>query len=212
MLVERIMTSPCITFHVNDSIEDAIKLMHDKKIRHLPIVDDTQHLLGIISDREIKEVLPSLLKQDVEIDYDVPISKIMQQNVITCHPLDFVEDIAIDFYDSSIASIPVVQNDKVIGIVTSKDMLNTFIELTGVTRPGTTIQISIPDEAGIMHEVTEVFHRHKISIESILVFRDKEQAGKKIVTLRMLAMNPNIAIYDLEQKGFKVLNPFELGL
>ncbi|UBH21701.1 CBS and ACT domain-containing protein [Macrococcus armenti] len=212
MLVERIMTSPCITFHVNDSIEDAIKLMHDKKIRHLPIVDDAQHLLGIISDREIKEVLPSLLKQDVEIDYDVPISNIMQQNVITCHPLDFVEDIAIDFYDSSIASIPVVQNYKVIGIVTSKDMLNTFIELTGVTRPGTTIQISIPDEAGIMHEVTEVFHRHKISIESILVFRDKEQAGKKIVTLRMLAMNPNIAIYDLEQKGFKVLNPFELGL
>lgn len=212
MLVERIMTSPCTTFYVNDSIEDAIKLMNDKKIRHLPIVDDAKHLLGIVSDREIKEVLPSLLKQDVEIDLNVPICKIMQQNVITCHPLDFVEDIAIDFYDSSIASIPVVQNDKVIGIVTSKDMLNTFIELTGVTRPGTTIQISIPDEAGIMHEVTEVFHRHKISIESILVFRDKEQTGKKIVTLRMLAMNPNIAIYDLEQKGFKVLNPFELGL
>ncbi|MDJ1155426.1 CBS and ACT domain-containing protein [Macrococcus caseolyticus] len=212
MLVERIMTSPCITFNKEGSIAQAIALMNEKNIRHLPIVDDEQQLQGIISDREIKEVLPSLLKHDEAIDYNVPISQIMQKNVITCHPLDFVADIAVDFYDASIASIPVVQNEKVVGIVTSKNMLNTFIELTGATRPGTTIQISIPDEPGIMHAVTEVFHRHKISIESILVFRDKEHIGKKIVTLRMIAMNPNIAIFDLEKKGFTVLDPFESGL
>lgn len=103
MLVERIMTSPCITFNAEGSIAQAIALMNDKHIRHLPIVDDEQHLQGIISDREIKEVLPSLLKQDEAIDYNVPISQIMHKNVITCHPLDFVADIAVDFYDASIA-------------------------------------------------------------------------------------------------------------
>lgn len=62
MLVERIMTSPCITFNKEGSIAQAIALMNDKNIRHLPIVDDEQQLQGIISDREIKEVLPSLFR------------------------------------------------------------------------------------------------------------------------------------------------------
>ncbi|WP_414046053.1 CBS and ACT domain-containing protein [Macrococcus equi] len=209
MLVERIMTSPCVTFNAQGTIKEVIHLMDEKNIHHVPIVDDDDKLLGIISDRDIKLALPSNLNERAPSDLDVSITKIMHTQVITCHPLDFVEEIALDFYNESIGSIPVVKRGKVIGIVTAKDMLNTFIELTGVVTPGTTIQIQIPDVPGNMHEVTEVFHRYKTGIESILVFRDKKNTGKKIVTVRMQSMHPQNIIAELESKGFQVYHPME---
>ncbi|TDM39738.1 CBS domain-containing protein [Macrococcoides goetzii] len=212
MLVERIMTSPCITFNAEGTIEEIITLMHEKNIHHVPIVDDENRLLGIISDRDIKQALPSNLQDRLVLDLNVPITKIMAKNVITCHPLDFVEEIALDFYNENIGSIPVVKRDKVVGIVTAKDMLNTFIELTGVVTPGTTIQIQIPDIPGNLHEVTEVFHRFKTGIESVLVFRDKKNPGKKIVSVRMMSMHPQTIIDELEAKGFQVYNPMENSL
>ncbi|RAI82192.1 CBS domain-containing protein [Macrococcoides goetzii] len=212
MLVERIMTSPCITFNAEGTIEEIITLMHEKNIHHVPIVDDENRLLGIISDRDIKQALPSNLQDRLVLDLNVPITKIMVKNVITCHPLDFVEEIALDFYNENIGSIPVVKRGKVVGIVTAKDMLNTFIELTGVVTPGTTIQIQIPDIPGNLHEVTEVFHRFKTGIESVLVFRDKKNPGKKIVSVRMMSMHPQTIIDELEAKGFQVYNPMENSL
>lgn len=212
MLVERIMTSPCITFNAEGTIEEIITLMHEKNIHHVPIVDDENRLLGIISDRDIKQALPSNLQDRLVLDLNVPITKIMAKNVITCHPLDFVEEIALDFYNENIGSIPVVKRGKVVGIVTAKDMLNTFIELTGVVTPGTTIQIQIPDIPGNLHEVTEVFHRFKTGIESVLVFRDKKNPGKKIVSVRMMSMHPQTIIDELEAKGFQVYNPMENSL
>lgn len=212
MLVERIMTSPCITFNAEGTIEEIITLMHEKNIHHVPIVDDENRLLGIISDRDIKQALPSNLQDRLVLDLNVPITKIMAKNVITCHPLDFVEEIALDFYNENIGSIPVVKRGKVVGIVTAKDMLNTFIELTGVVTPGTTIQIQIPDIPGNLHEVTEVFHRFKTGIESVLVFRDKKNPGKKIVSVRMMSMHPQTIINELEAKGFQVYNPMENSL
>lgn len=212
MLVERIMTSPCITFNAEGTIEEIITLMHEKNIHHVPIVDDENRLLGIISDRDIKQALPSNLQDRLVLDLNIPITKIMVKNIITCHPLDFVEEIALDFYNENIGSIPVVKRGKVVGIVTAKDMLNTFIELTGVVTPGTTIQIQIPDIPGNLHEVTEVFHRFKTGIESVLVFRDKKNPGKKIVSVRMMSIHPQTIIDELEAKGFQVYNPMENSL
>lgn len=61
MLVEKIMTSPCTTIQGNQSIENALDLMTQKEIRHLPIVNEKDELLGIISDKDIKMALPSIL-------------------------------------------------------------------------------------------------------------------------------------------------------
>lgn len=213
MLVERIMTSPCIMINERSTIEDALEIMAQKDVRHLPVIDNESHVVGIISDRDIKMALPSILgDEDPQRMLTLPISKIMHKQVITCHPLDFVEDIAEDFYEASIGSIPVVSNRKCIGIVTQKDMLNTFLELTGVKTPGSVIEVMVPDQPGIMHEVTRVFHTEKVSIESILVYRDKDNEGFKLVLVRMQSMNPTKIIASLQSSGFKVRTPLDARL
>lgn len=213
MLVERIMTSPCISILDAVTIEEALQIMNQHKIRHLPITNIENQLVGIVSDKDINLSLPSILStEDPKVLLQTPISKIMQTNIVTCHPLDFVEDIAIDFYEENIGSIPVIKRNQLIGIVTQKDMLNTFIELTGNLSPGSTIQVQVPDVPGIMHSVTEVFHKQSVSIESILVYRDKSQEGYKLVTIRMKSMHPGNIIQALIDKGYKVQQPMDNGL
>ena len=209
MLVEKIMTSPCTTIQGKQSIENALELMTQKEIRHLPIVNEKDKLLGIISDKDIKMALPSILSdEDPNNSLSLSVSKIMRRNVIRCHPLDFVEDIALDFYEMAIGAIPVLRDNKVIGIVTQKDMLNTFLELTGVTIPGSIIEVHIDDKIGALHDITAIFKEQNIDILNVLAYADQENVKKRYLMLRVKSMNPEKIYKLLEEKNYHVIYPF----
>ncbi|MCG7332250.1 CBS and ACT domain-containing protein [Salinicoccus roseus] len=212
MLVERIMTSPVRTLTPEHTIEDALNMMSTYSFRHIPLVDDEENLVGIVSDRDIKLTLPSVLSDDdPDFTLKVPISRIMRKRVTYCHPLDFVEEIALDFYHYAIGAIPVLRNGRVVGIITQKDMLNTYLELTGITEPGSMIEVEVEDRTGIIYDIGRVFKELNIKIVSISVYRNKEKKGFKTIVLRVQAMNPRKAIDTLKDRGFTVLEPSQMG-
>ncbi|CAM4165539.1 CBS and ACT domain-containing protein [Lacicoccus alkaliphilus] len=212
MLVERIMTSPVRTLAPDNSIEEALNMMAKYSFRHVPIVNENEKLVGIVSDRDIKMTLPSVLSDDdPDMKLDEPLSRIMRTNVTYCHPLDFVEEIALDFYHFSIGAIPVVREGRLVGIVTQKDMLNTFLELTGIKEPGSIIEIDSEDRTGVIHDIGKIFKDLNIRIISVSVYTNKETKGNKIIVLRVRAMNPRFAIEKLQNEGFKVLTPDKMG-
>lgn len=211
MLVETIMTSPVFTLRPDNTIEDAMDMMSKRSLTHIPIVSEEEKLTGIISDRDIKLTLPSVLSnEDPEFNLKVPISRIMRKRVSFCHPLDFVEEIALDFYHYSIGAMPVVSKNKIVGIITQKDMLNTFLELTGITEPGSIIEVNIEDRTGVIYDIGKVFKDLNIRIISVSVYRNKEMKGYKTIVLRIQAMNPVKAIEKLKEKGFTVVDPLHM--
>lgn len=68
---------------------------------------------------------------------------IMKKNVLTIHPLEFVEDVSSIFYEKAVSCLPVIKGGKLVGIVTDKDMLNTLIQLTGALQPSSHIEVKI---------------------------------------------------------------------
>ncbi|MFA7745030.1 CBS and ACT domain-containing protein [Salinicoccus roseus] len=212
MLVERIMTSPVRTLTPEHTIEDALNMMSAYSFRHIPLVDEEENLVGIVSDRDIKLTLPSVLSDDdPDFTLKVPISRIMRKRVTYCHPLDFVEEIALDFYHYAIGAIPVLRNGRVVGIITQKDMLNTYLELTGITEPGSMIEVEVEDRTGVIYDIGKVFKDLNIKIVSISVYKNKEKKGYKTIVLRVQAMNPRKAIDTLKDRGFTVLEPSQMG-
>ncbi|MCC4721498.1 CBS and ACT domain-containing protein [Salinicoccus sp. RF5] len=212
MLVERIMTSPVRTLTPEHTIEDAMNMMSTYSFRHIPLIDEEENLVGIVSDRDIKLTLPSVLSDnDPDFTLKVPLSRIMRKRVTYCHPLDFVEEIALDFYHYAIGAIPVLRNGKIVGIITQKDMLNTYLELTGITEPGSIIEVEVEDRTGVIYDIGRVFKELNIKIVSISVYRNKEKKGFKTIVLRVQAMNPRKAIDTLKDRGFTVLEPSQMG-
>lgn len=213
MILEEIMNTEVVTLGPGRTIREARELMEEKKIRHLPIVDDEGGIIGVVSDRDMKEAIPSSLigKQDPSI-YELPISEIMTKNPITGHPLDFVEDAAVIFYENGIGCLPVVSSGKVVGIITETDLLYRYIELTGASKPGSQIEVRVPDVAGVLHGVSKVFYENNSNVLSVLVYPDKERLDHKILVIRVKTMNPLSIIEDLRKEGYDVLWPSLPGM
>lgn len=208
MIVEEIMRTDVLTLKKTDTIESALKILIDNHLRHIPIVDDENNVIGIVSDRDIRDASPSILNKNNGQDaLQNPIEKIMTKNVITVHPLDFVEEISAIFYEREIACLPVTKRGKLVGIITEKDMLHTLIQLTGAHQPGTQIEIKVKNIAGMLTNVAAIIGRRNINIHSVLVYPDNLDPNYKILVFRIQTINPMKIIDDLKGEGYTVLWP-----
>ncbi|WP_100331867.1 acetoin utilization AcuB family protein [Bacillus xiapuensis] len=208
MILEEIMQTEVYTLSPEDTIETALQLLRDKKIRHIPIVDKKGALVGLVTDRDVKEATPSILQKETnKKELHQPLSIIMARNVVTGHPLDFVEDAAAILYEHDISCLPVIQNGELAGIITETDVLHTFVELTGSNQPGSRIEMKVLNKAGKLYEVLHVLKKRGANIHSVLVYPDKQSEEYKIIVLRVQTMNPIAAIEDLKKDGHIVLWP-----
>jgi acetoin utilization protein AcuB len=208
VIVEEIMNIDIHTLTPDDTIAAALQLCRDHKIRHIPILNAEGLLVGLVTDRDIKDATPSILKQENGgEELNKPLRLIMEPNVITGHPLDFVEDVAATFYEHNISCLPVVQNNEVIGLVTETDVLNTFVELTGVHQPGSRIEIRVENKAGVLFDILQVLRHRRVNVQSVLVYPDRDAETHKVIVLRIRTMNPVGVIDDLKKAGHQVLWP-----
>ncbi len=213
MLIEEIMKRQVIALSPAHTVNDALTVMQDKKIRHLPIVSDQEGLVGIVTDRDLKEAVPSLYSDSCDVTvYKMPLAEIMTKNPITGHPMDFVEEAAVIFYENHIGCLPILSNGNLVGIITETDLLYKYIELTGAHQPGSQIEVRVPNIPGILFEVSKVFHEQKINVLSVLVYPDKENENNKILVIRIKTMNPIKVIDGLRSSGFEVLWPNVPGI
>lgn len=208
MIVEEIMNHEPYTLAPTNTVREALKMMREKKVRHLPVVDEEYHVLGVITERDIKEALPSSLQEEPNSPvFEATVDEVMVKNPLIGHPLDFVEEVALTFYESKVGCLPIVSAGKLVGIVTTTDLLYTYIELTGATEPGSKIEIRVTDTPGVLFEITKIFTNHHANVQSVLVYPDSENTQNKILSVRVRTLNPLAMIEDLRKAGFDVLWP-----
>ncbi|WP_251549627.1 acetoin utilization AcuB family protein [Neobacillus muris] len=208
MIVEEIMKTNVVTLHPMDSIADAIQVMESHNIRHIPIVDDKEKLAGLVTISKLKEIIPSTFRTNENPeDLKKPLELIMEKNVITGHPLDFVEEVAAVFYEHKISCIPIIKDKKLVGILTETDLLRTMVELTGAHQPGSQIELKVPNITGVLCDVAGIIRSRNANILSVLVYPDKQDEHMKILVIRVQMMNPTGLIEDLKKAGHQVLWP-----
>lgn len=208
MLVEEIMRTELYTLKETDSIQSAINIIETYQVRHIPVVNDLNNCIGIISDRDIRSAVPSILsnKKDIEI-FQKPVHLIMTEDVITAHPLDFLEEVSSYFYKYQIGCLPIVKEDKLVGIVTETDVLTTFVRLTGADQPGSQVEIRLQNTPGSLAKVVNMFNNYNVNIQSVLLYPDQKSPDKKIIVLRLDTINPTPIIQALKEEQFDVLWP-----
>jgi len=212
MIVEEIMRTKIETLTENNTIADALKIMAEKKIRHLPIIDHEKHLVGLVTDRDIRDASPSIFDTEkFKQELQNPLKVIMKRDVITGHPLDFVEEISALLYEHRIGCLPILKDNKLVGIVTETDLLRTLVELTGAHQPGSQIEVKVENKTGMLCDIATVIRNRKANIQSVLVYPDKDDERFKILVLRVQTMNPLQLIEQLEEAGHQVLWPNHPG-
>ncbi|WP_080844408.1 acetoin utilization AcuB family protein [Cytobacillus gottheilii] len=212
MLVEEIMKQDVTTLTKEHSIGDAVKIMSANKIRHLPIIDSQGQLIGLVTDRDIRDATPSIFETDQFMNtLQNPLHLIMQKDVITGHPLDLVAEVSAVLYEHRISCLPIIRNKRLVGIVTETDLLHTLVELTGAHQPGSHLEVRVENKSGKLNDVTSIITKRKANIQSVLVYPDKKDHQYKVIVIRVQTMNPIPIIEDLTSAGHEVLWPNQFG-
>ncbi len=188
MFVSDWMTKKVITITPDDSVSAAVKLMKEKKIKHIPVVRD-EKLKGIISDRDIREFSPSKATSlDVyELHYLLATTKVkemMKSKVFTISPDSPIEEAAMRMFDNSIGSLPVIQNNKVVGIISDRDIFRVLVDITGVRHGGHRVSVTVEDRPGSVREVADIIRKHGFSLQSVLTSYEKAAKGYRNVVIR----------------------------
>ncbi len=189
MFVKDWMTSPAITITKDKTLPEAVKLMRKEKIKRLPVVNEHNELIGLLSDLEIQEYMPSeaTTLDAFELGYllnKIKVENVMKTIVFTTRPDVSIEEAAMEMHDRSISSLPVIENDKVVGIITERDVFQELIDITGVRSGGRRICVIIEDRAGSIKDVADIIRDAGYGIESTLSSHSCTKEGYRKVVLR----------------------------
>ncbi|MDY6988854.1 MAG: CBS and ACT domain-containing protein [Thermodesulfobacteriota bacterium] len=194
MLVQGWMTTDVMTIDEGTSMMKASIIMKEKKIRCLPVVDKKGKVMGIVSDRDLKDAAPSKATTlDVyELNYllsSMKIGDIMTKNLVFVRPDETVEFAALLMLENKISSLPVI-NDKhnLVGIITQTDIFKVLINITGVYTGGIQFAFSLEDRPGSIKEPADVIRSFGGRVISILSTRETAEQGRRNVYMRCSAL------------------------
>ncbi len=130
MKVCQLMSQNVVTVEPSDSCLEAVARMHGARVRHLPVVGAMGDLIGVVTDRDLRHHLfdPRVLQEIGTIAVDVllkavPVRDVMSSPVLSAESEDEIVEAARIMLEDKVGSLPVVENGRVVGIVTETDIL-----------------------------------------------------------------------------------------
>jgi len=194
MLVGSRMTHPVITIHSDIPIHEALNLLKKEHIRRLPVVDKKGNLLGMVSERDLLHASPSdaTSLSIYELNYllsKITIEHIMSTDVITVEEDTPIEEAARIMADNKIGGLPVVQKNKVVGIITESDLFKLFLELLGAREPGVRLSALVPDRPGELAQLTKAIFDKGGNIISLGTFLG-ESSDNREIAVKVSGINP----------------------
>lgn len=195
MTVTRYMTRDPVTVSPGDSLAAAQAKMHSRRIRELPVVENDGPI-GMLSDRDIRQHIGFLQQTKV--------NAAMSASVVTVSPSSTLEEAAQLVLEHKIGGLPVVEDGKLVGIITTSDLLGAFLELTGAEENGTVrIDLTADGERSDLTDACEIVRRE--GGRTLSVGTHADPGNPRIFHLRVRADDPERIAKTLAEGGYGVL-------
>ena len=189
MKIEDLMISEPIAITDATTVEEAIACMKTNSIRHLPVVDADHKLLGFVTLADLKQgLIPSMVG-------DLTLSDLMIKNPITVAPERDIEIAAQLIYKHKIGGLPVVEDGRLVGIITVTDLLGAFINMMGLLSASSRVDVVVDNQAGKL----------KKAIDIINIAMTAQEPGRRVYYFRLSACDTRPIRRALEEAGFQVL-------
>ena len=206
MFVKWRMTANPFTIDSGATVPDAIEMMQTHGITKLPVLRDGK-LCGVVSQSDLNRALPSdaTSLSFGEVAYllsKLKIYKIMQKNPPTISADAMLEEAAIVMRDSKVEILPVMDEDKVVGVITESYVLDAFIDINGAREPGTRLVIEADDQPGVMSRLARVTGELETNITHIAVYRTGMESS--FVLLGVNTVNTTDLEEAFTKAGFQV--------
>lgn len=193
MLARDWMTEDVITITPDTSLLKLGKLMRDHNVRRLPVLDEKGRVVGIVSDRDVRDASPSKATtlDMYEMHYllaELKAASIMSPKPFTIKPTDTIEKAAMMMLDHKIGGLPVVDDaGDLVGIISDQDVFKALVNITSAREGGVQLGLAVPNVQGGMRPVFDILRRRGARILSVLS-TNNDAAGERNVYLRIRNM------------------------
>lgn len=199
MQVRHCMTTELVTINQEASIQEALAVMKQHSIRHLPVVDAEKALLGWVTDSDLRGVLIASMLEELAL------ADVMVRKPYTVHPDTPLDEAAHLILEKRIGGLPVVQEDKLVGVITVADILSAFITMMGMFTQSSRLDVKVSAPEVSLQEVTRLLQDHGGEIISMCHLPPVE--GKEnIYTIRLKKIDLRSILADLKEKGIQVVS------
>lgn len=202
MLVKDLMTPTVITVLESTTVGEALEVLKRQKIRHLPVLNFSQKLLGIVSESDLVKVFPvgkDLSTFELNLLSRTSVAKVMHLNPFTISPDKLIEEAALIMRTEKIGCLPVTDDEGTLaGIVSKNDIMDALISALGLEDGGTRITIAFTKKWGFLSELIAFADKRNIYIDNIVTF-DNEVVLK-------IKETGNDFVNDLIKAGYNVIN------
>jgi acetoin utilization protein AcuB len=202
-----------MTIPPDTNLQKAKEIIDEKQINHLLVVEKNGDLIGIVSDRDIKQSSASSATalSVHELNYlltQLTVEPIMAKKIITISPGTTIERAALIMQENRINALPVIEDEKLVGIITSTDVMRVLLRAIGFGEGSARFAVLVEDRIGIIAEVSRILKDQQISIRSLVTWPEKDYAGIYQLVMRVASKDKDNAISALSDQGFKVLTEY----
>jgi len=196
MIVGNRMTKEPITVDPDDLLIRASHKMQAGGFRRLPVVS-AGRLVGIVSERDLREHRGYF--------EHTKINGVMTENPVTVTPATTLEEAAQTLVERQIGGLPVVENGRLIGIITTSDILKAFLDAMGASQGSSTrIDLILEGEEHGLVEATRIVVREGGEVLGVGTYREK-LGENSVCYLRLISGTPDELAAALRASGFNVL-------
>jgi len=209
MTVRSVMTTNPYTVEKNTPVTDAQTIMQREKIHRLPVLQG-QTLVGIVSEKDLLYATPSPATTLNVYEMNNLLSKlkvesVMTKTVLTVEPSTLVEDAARKLVDNDIGGLPVVENKKLVGIVTESDLFRLLIDLFGTRKPGVRATLRVPERPGELADTTRAIADAGGNVISMGTFSGNDMSNA-VMTLKVEGVGKDQLLSILEPLVVEIMD------
>lgn len=208
MYISRYMTREVLTATAEMSLPEARCLLNENHFRHLPVVDCDGLLVGMITDRDLRSAYPSSVLTETERlqAYErvekATVADIMSAECIGLNPESTLDDALLLFDREGVGALPVLEDGRVVGIFSGRDLLTAYKQLFGVGEKGSVL-LGIEDDgqSSLMTRIVTLLEQHDIPFTRLLRIQDEEHGNR--IYLRLNTFKIASVVTLLREAGIR---------
>lgn len=213
MFVEKWMTPNPRTVPPDASISLVAMEMNRRKFRHFPVAEPTQsgqRLVGIVSKYDIARGFPANLNpfsvEVVEDSVSRPVSSVMTKKVITATLDCPIEEAARTLRSNRIGALPVLKENRLVGIITESDIFEAFINMTAAKSGGVRILVESDAQDNPTPTVLTLSREYRLDVLSLVSFHENRLRGKDLSIFRFGSRLPAGFLQEITKAGYRIVS------
>ena len=207
MLVKNLMSHPVTSVHENTMVGEALEIIKNKNIRRLPVVDYDGKLIGLATEWDLIKIFPMKNNSnsfETKLISRTPIKNVMQEDPITISADETIENAAVLMQCNKVGCLPVLEKDKIVGLISLTDILTAFIDALGLEDASIRITLKFTKRMGFLADLIQLVDHMGIIIDNMVTFHDE-------IVLRIKNIKTDELLDKLKKDGYQVTHVAYIG-